>query len=420
MKKLASLLFAFVMVLGSCMDTVFAVGSGGFENQVPSARAMGRANSVAASVDDASAVSFNPARLINIRSSEVSVGITAQNLTTKYDDGAGTTQNSDNDMSYTPNFHFASKFGQERWSFGLGVNVPQGVATNWKENTPMALVATKSDLAVIDISPAAAFKINDQISVGAGLDYYSTDVTSKSQPDLDSDNISDANQELSGDGTDFGGNIGISYMLSERHMFGLTYKTGANIDVDGDLKIDDLNGTSAAIFGTPNYKTSVKSEVVVPPEVTFGYAQKVNEKFTAEFDAQWTKWSEFKEQKVKLTDQTSALGSEIVIPKDWEDVWSVGIGGEYMLKENAALRAGYAFFDSPIPTSSFEASTPDGDLHLLTLGGGYGFGDVTLDLAGQFYFVNDRHINNSATLPGTYKTHAEYYALNVSYKFGAK
>lgn len=437
MKKMMKKIFIFSLPIFYLNKIGLCVGSGGFANQVPSARTMSRANSVVASIDDASAISFNPARLTTIRGTDLLLGGTFQKISTDYDNQAGTTDSMVDNTAFTPNFHIASNMNLERFSFGLGINIPHGIATEWGQNSPLRYIATKTDLSIMDVNPAMAYKINDQFSIGIGLDYYNV-TTVESQKKINTslvntvlgspDTAPDSNFKLEGDGDSLGYGFGVSYVPQDQHLVGLAFRSGANIEVDGTLELNGLSGASAAVFGT-DYKTDAKAKIYVPQEIQLGYAYKYSGNLTIELDAQWDKWSVFKDQNVTIseTDPTrlALLQGGNPIPKNWENAWSAGLGVEYKLNEKFDLRGGYGFFDSPVPNSTFEASTPDSDLHMITFGVGYNVNSFRADLGMQLFRLNERYINNNVgqsdgtTGNGTYDAHAEYYGFDFGYRFGA-
>ena len=55
---------------------------------------------------------------------------------------------------------------------GIGVNTPFGLLVNYPTNSPFSTVATSAALPLIDIKPTVAFKLNEYISIGAGIDIY--------------------------------------------------------------------------------------------------------------------------------------------------------------------------------------------------------------------------------------------------------
>jgi long-chain fatty acid transport protein len=399
MRRIISTLCGLSFLLCSIQEVGRAVGSGGFENQVPHARSMGRANSVVASVDDASAVSFNPARLTDVPG-DVSLGVSFQKVNTEYS-GSGVNESTKSDPAFSPNLHWASKLGKEKWGFGLGLNVPHGLGNEWSKTGVVAPNATTSELVVLDLNPAVGYKINDKFSLGFGIDIYQATAELKTY-----NSGTTTESTIEGDGSGIGASIGFSGMINEKHLVGLSYRTGSNMIVEGTYKT----------VGGSNSSYNIESELNIPAELMLGYAYKPSQALTLEMDFQWDRWSSFDNQELKDTDANNTIAT---IPKDWQDRWSIGLGTEYALRPNLFLRGGYAFWSSPVPNETFEPSTPDADTHLLTGGIGTLFqNNVTLDLALQLGFLNNRHIENGIAPTGTYKTTAQYVAVNVGYKFG--
>jgi len=417
-------------------ESAHAVGSGGYSNQVPHARAVGRANAVAATVNDSSAVTFNPSRIVNLRSnSEISIGATFQKFNTKYTSASGTSDAADHPAGTSPNFHLASKLGTDKWGMGLGVNVPHGLATTWNsDSSPLRFIATESDLAVFNINPTLAYEITEGLSLGIGLDYYHIpDVTLKKKMNVAllntnlgfPDSSPEGTQELSGDGDDLGYDISASYS-KDIHHFGVTFRKGASIEVEGEVKLKNLNGASAVVFGGSNYQSDVKAKVQVPDQLILGYGITPTENWTIELDAEWNSWSKVRDQNLMFseTDPTrlAVLNNGNPTAKDWKDSWAVSLGTEFQ-NNSWALRGGYGFFDTPIPNSTFEASTPDSDFHMLTAGAGKRFGTLSVDLALMVFFLNDRHINNKVgavdgtTGNGVYQSSGHFLTLNFTYGF---
>lgn len=429
-----------VLCLTSVLNVpaAFAVGSGGYENQTPHARAMGRANLGAASANDSSASFFNPA-LLTRAGSEVTIGSTFQDLTSDYNGGAAGNDSLEQGMSVSPNFHASSRLENHPFAFGISVLAPYGLATDWSEDGPLRYVATKTDLAVVSVSPAIGVALSPAFSLGFGVDYYTiSELDLQRKVNVTNLNFAlggagtsapDANQTLSGDGDDVGVAFGAHWEATERDMFGFSYRTGANIPVKGDVELNGLSNESAFVFGGTDYKTGAESELVIPASAQFGYARRFGSTLV-EVGAQWNEWSEFREQTVRFNEsdptRAAVLNAGAVTPKQWRDAWSGGVGIETPIR-SLTFRAGWAFFDSPVPDSTFEPSTPDSDLHMFTLGLGVPLGEsFVIDVAGQYYVLNDRKVDNDVgaadltSVDGTYESSAIYGAINLTYRWGRK
>jgi long-chain fatty acid transport protein len=96
---------------------------------------------------------------------------------------------------------------------------------------------------------------------------------------------------------------------------------------------------------------------------------------------------------------------------------------EYKLNDHTQLRAGYFFYESPVPEHTFDPSIPGADRHGITLGLGRQWDSVTVDLAYSAIFVDDRHITNmvgatsGTSINGKYESFIHLVALTFTYKF---
>ncbi|NCU21052.1 hypothetical protein EOM89_10025, partial [Candidatus Falkowbacteria bacterium] len=59
-----------------------------------------------------------------------------------------------------------------RFGAGLGLSFPNGLSSQWGDDSFARYVSTYSSLTVADISPAFGYKLNDHLKVGAGFNVY--------------------------------------------------------------------------------------------------------------------------------------------------------------------------------------------------------------------------------------------------------
>jgi len=157
----------------------------------------------------------------------------------------------------------------EKLSVGLGVWAPFGLGAKWdllntqKYNSIYPEFDYEDDLMILDIHPTVAYKLNDMISVGAGLSILYADIIIRKpgfipnpylvNPDLSLFQASlgpagalnpeynhlIVESELSGTGLGFGANIGIMFKLSEKLQIGVSGRYYADTPLDGKV-----NGTA--------------------------------------------------------------------------------------------------------------------------------------------------------------------------------
>lgn len=413
-------------VIFSYSSDVFALGGGGFRNEAAmDAEANGMANAYVAQADSASAAHFNPAGLVQLDGYHVKTGLTYQAPRNSFTDLSGTENQMQKQTFLIPNFHFGSRFGLEDWGFGISVGSPYGLATDWADDGPSRLQATESDLEFYQINPAVAYKFNDVLFVGAGIDYMRSYISKHKRHSLGGGDF-----QLKGSDDAWGYNLGLLIKPFDKHSIGFSYRSKIELTYKGFASLDDISAGAQSAFNFPSstYSTDIESKLTVPRSLAAGYAFKPNDKWTIEIDCEWTGWSSIEEDFVKFTSETdpirlSALNNGNPAPKDWRDSMAYGIGTKYQVNDKLELRGGYLFYETPIPSNSFDTALPDSDRHAITLGTGYELRDgLILDLAYFGVLYVDRDVTNDVRtaapdFDGEYKGYVNIISVGFSYKY---
>ncbi|HEX9081862.1 MAG TPA: outer membrane protein transport protein, partial [Holophagaceae bacterium] len=167
----------------------------GFQLREQSPSAQGNAFAgISAGGNDISALFFNPAVMTQYSDNAFSLGGTYIGLNVKYEDGSGTrtpvltalgfnqlpgggspmpisgatSQKNSGLSAAVPEFNIMHSFN-DRWKIGLSINVPFGLATEYDASWVGRYHALKTDLKTFDFSPSVAYKVNDQVSLGAAF-----------------------------------------------------------------------------------------------------------------------------------------------------------------------------------------------------------------------------------------------------------
>ena len=414
---------------------LYSEGSGGLNNPVYGARALGQANAVVARPQDPSTVQFNPAGLTELDGTQLSLGLTAHFPSTEYHGPLGYKEHMEEEILYTPNFFLSSDLGTEKMAVGLGISAPYGLKTEWSRTGFARYVATASELALININPTVAFKINDHLSLGLGLDYYTSSSTLERQNNWGLTNFiltgdpsyllttPDGSSKVKVHGDSWGFNLGLLAKLNEKHSIGLSFRSKAHLDLKGHIDLTNITGPVAGIFGGSTFHTDLTSDFTVPEMLVLGYAYQVNDRLSLEADVQWTNWSRFEKMAVNFETSNPILEADNPVLRRWKDVLSLALGMEYKLNDRTQLRAGYFYYESPVPEDTFDPSIPGADRHGLTLGIGYEWDSITIDFAYAAVFVEDRNITNTvgstsgANISGKYESFIHLVGLTFTYKF---
>tara|TARA_B100002003_G_scaffold196443_1_gene186604 strand:- start:42 stop:455 length:414 start_codon:yes stop_codon:yes gene_type:complete len=105
--------------------------------------AMGKANAVTASINDVTAVYFNPAALTSLKGNWVSAGGALISPSTDYTSQAGIQSSKEPQIFYPPNFYAGTYMKDKNLAFGLGIYAPFGLGSKWSNTGSLRYEATE-------------------------------------------------------------------------------------------------------------------------------------------------------------------------------------------------------------------------------------------------------------------------------------
>ncbi|MSQ60331.1 MAG: hypothetical protein EXR36_11995 [Betaproteobacteria bacterium] len=169
-------LYIVCMLLG-CATTVEVQGAGFALLEQSASSVENSFAGTAAAAEDASTVFFNPAGLAQLRGIQGMVAVHGIDVTTKFSGmgasalslGTGTGGDAGG-LAVVPNIYFSMPVG-EKLAFGLGINAPFGLKTEYESTWLGRFQGIKSDLKTLNVNPSMAFKVSDAVSVGAGINW---------------------------------------------------------------------------------------------------------------------------------------------------------------------------------------------------------------------------------------------------------
>jgi long-chain fatty acid transport protein len=403
-------LLAVLLVLVLTASTSFAAG---FRLVEAGSKAMGMGFAFTAVADDPSAIYFNPAGLTQLQGNNVMLGGTYVRLngaeftgTTPLTGGATRSETQESLDLFIPNAYYTRTTSDGYISYGIGVFSPFGLGQEYPSPSIFQNQITKIDLQTIVINPTIAFKINEYLSVGVGIDYLYGKL-----------NNYDTNQGIfkthfEGTGDAWGYNFGLLLKPTKDLKVGFNYRSPFRVSVkEGDWTVSD-NTTSSFPVGT----TKASVDLTLPATAAIGVAYTLD-RLTLSADADWTFWSSYKELKIV---NTGFPPYSVTRTKSWVDVCAVRLGAEYRVTGPLALRAGFVYDPTPTPASTMGPELPDATRMDYMLGVGYKVGAWTIDVAGMYIQKFDRTVNNQAGTQGfngTWSGDSWLASLDVGYKF---
>lgn len=399
--------------------------SSGFQINEHGARAMAMGGAFVGLVNDPAAVYYNPAGIVNLSGTRLSLGATLiVPMSTFKGPDPSTTETSLEKQFFNPvNLYFTQQITDELF-FGFSLNNPFGLGTKWPENWVGRYRTTETEIRTFNFSPNFAYKITDQFSIGAGFVVSYADVLIARKLQL-TPPLPDADLELSGDNTSFGFRAGLFFKATEELSFGLSYHSNVVYNFEGDAKSKIYPPTPNAVLNALP-KGKIEAKLKTPFVATFGSAYKM-ENLTLAFDFQFNQWASYKELKVKFKEYPNQNGSESVSKREFKNSFIIRGGSEYLM-DKLALRGGLFYDKNPIKDERLDPTLPDADRIGINLGFGYKITEqLSVDVSYLYLYFFERKIDSSdefipvqptpIRLNGTYTSSAHLIGLNLNYNF---
>lgn len=394
------------MVCGACWTGQPSAYALGFRNPDQAAAATAQGEAFIAQANDASAAYYNPAGLTQLTGTEVMAGSYLL-----FRDVQFRAPGSRDDMSqfdFLPHLYAASDLGLDRWRFGLAVNVPYGLSANWGRTGPFAYLVTEAHLMVLNIAPVAAYRLTEELSLGAGLNIYYGEVDQKFEY---SPLIPGSRFRFDGDGTGVGATVGLRWQPHPQHAFAAVYRSPFRIEFDGRART-----INAGPFTTSG---SASTTFPFPQSLAVGYAFWPNAKLKLETNIEWTNWDLLNTVRLRSANPIISGDPRAVIPFHWKDSFFYEFGAQVQLADEWFLRAGYIFSENSVPARTFGPLVPDSDRHVFSAGVGFRHARFSADLAYQYSLSEDRRIpaTNPLGAAGRWESDAHAVMITGAFRF---
>lgn len=385
--------------------------AGNVDTQGIGAKATALGGAFSAYGDDPFAVYYNPATLTQIRSAMISLGahvVKPEMKVSRYAVNgmkAGSSAIGPDwfgDRSHTlivPHLGFFLPVS-DSVTAGVGLYAPYGMDIRWPmtSDNPGVYNSYHSWYRREVISPAAAWKLHDQVSVGLGIALgrsftgvenwtYFPALPGLHNRFVDTDMEDEGNWSI---------NAGLLIKPLKSLSLGLTYRGRAETKFRGTTQVkgvnegDDLTGTGSSVYNTC---VSSTTEIDSPEQIQGGIRYQPVESLSLEVDLVWTRWSSIKGYTLSFDRKfldAPALGlynpgrTEQYYARNWENTTQLRFGVEWKVNDILALRGSWFYDPSPIPDSTFDMQWPDGDKRTYALGIGLNWGTVNLDGVVQY------------------------------------
>ena len=288
--------------------------------------------------------------------------------------------------AFVPASYLSYQYSPNLW-FGLSINAPFGLSLNFPDRwAGRDFAAGPTNLHTYNATPSIAYRFNDWLSVGAGVQIeYATETLTRglgTTPGLEA--------VIKGNGWGYGFTAGATLTPTPTTTIGLGWRSFI------DQKVDSTLNTSALLPLTT--AGPVNTTVKAPDTVSLGIRQRLDPLWTVMATAEWSNWSRIGTSVWTAPGgPATVLGFPVTLPFQYKDGWFFSGGAEYKWTDRLTVRGGIGYEISPIKDQVREPLIPDNDRFWASIGATWQvFRGLHFDLAYSHIWVKDPTINISA------------------------
>ena len=346
-----------------------------FQLSEQNASGLGRAYAGEAAVaDDASVVARNPALMSVFKEQQLSIAGVAvvPDVSLRGTQASNASVNpgelSDSSIApvaFVPAAYFVMPI-DDKFAVGFGAFSNFGLSTEFDADYPAGQLAGETEIVTVNMNVSGSYKINEQFSVGLGLNYVYADAKIVRNFGANPLGLPAQTQavHLEGDDYGFGWNVGGMYQLDEKSRFGFNYRSETDITFDGEFS----NQLPAQVGGLAGASVPGSVEITLPAIAELSGSHQLDEKTGLHYSVMWTGWDSFKKLEAYVPGQNTPVFSK---NENFSDSMRYSIGGDYQFNDAVLLRAGIAYDESPADKNHMSISIPDTDRFWYSFGVNY-------------------------------------------------
>lgn len=415
-----------------------SAAAAGFQLLEQNASGIGNAYAGSAAVaENASTIFYNPAGMTQLKGLQVSGGLTAIKTSYKFTDSGSSVaalQNAGNGgdgggWGYLPNAYISWEATKDLY-LGLGIGAPFGLKTEYNNPWQGGAQSLKFDIKTVNINPSVAWKANEIVSIGAGINYQKLTAEYQRQVGVASAGLAATTATLNLDDDAWGWNIGVLLTVAPSTKVGLSYRSAIKYNLSGDFQ---FNGPTAQIAGNPVFgattNRAAKATLKLPDTWILSATHVLSDRVELLGDISWTGWSSVPKVDV-YNAQTTGLGAVSgnvaqTLDTEFRDTWRIALGANYRYTDALKFKFGVAYDQTPVQGASTRlVSLPDNNRIWLSFGAQWKpTKDSAVDFGLAHLFVKDAQIDNNQSaqnrgrVTGTFSDSAWIFGLQYSAAF---
>jgi long-chain fatty acid transport protein len=408
----------------------------GFSIFEQGAKATGMAGAFTAQADDPTMLYYNAGGLAFVDKTAFSLGATWIRGTKADFQGADPFPGSDVSAKqktlseFPPNAYWVQPI-TNTWKFGLGIETPFGLTTEWQNPQQFAgrFISTKASLQAFDLNPTLAWQITPSLGIGlGGILRYSKVELDRDIPAINPFTLQAADigrLNLDADyAKAYGFNIGILDKYNESFSWGFSYRSKISEDYTGGAHLTQISTGNPQLdailaaqlpYGT---RLPVKTTIDYPDQASLGFAFGLTRNLLLETDFNWMGWSKFENVPITFTGGPTDSLPDTNLPEKWKNAFSYRIGLRWNSSPGSQWRFGLLYDQTPQPDEAVSPLLPDANRYGYCIGYGHTQG-FKFDLGLMYLNFKDRTTTKARSdqgpFFGTYETQAVLLGLNLNF-----
>ena len=383
-----------LIVVGVSVSAIMKAQAAGFYLQeigTPhSLGTAGVANSTNTSGADASW--SNPAGMVYLKEDQVFAGFQAVIPNMEFDTSIATGGGGDGGnagiLTAVPSFFYVHKYS-DRLSFGLSLAGTMGGGVDYGNNFAGRYSTTRAELGALGLSPSVAYKVNESLSVGAGVSIIYTmyeqqialnpaviPTVSGGDGRLDIDDADDVGYQPF---------FSLNYALNDDLLLGIVYRAEMDVELSGDVKVKNV--------ALPVGADSIDIDWKNPQWLEVGLRYDYTDRDTVYLNAGWQDWSVFSNNQLAFSG--GVLNPVVELERDWKDTWHTGIAYSHRTGRGSIYSLGFSYESSPVDDDDRTFDLPVDEIFKFSAAYAWeGQKNLDFSVGGTLYLVGDAAIDD--------------------------
>jgi long-chain fatty acid transport protein len=378
-----------------------------------------------ARAQDASTAFTNPAGMTLLDHSQLLAGVQPIYTHVVFSPDAATTSkgtDGGNALVPLPSGSFFLVYSlSDRWRVGFASYANFGGAIEYNLNWVGRYFLQGATILGQSFMPTAAYRVNEWLSVGAGLDVMLGFLREK---------VAVRNLVPGADGQakyqsytgGVGGDIGIMLQPDHKTHIGITYFTPVKLNFSAIPHFSGIGPGVIALFNRRGvFGASADLSVMVPQQVMLGVYREITDRLALLASTNWQNWSQFGLVGISIN---TANPKNLTTNFQYEDTWQIAAGAQFKVSPKLLMSAGFAYDSDMVNDSTRTVSAPVGSMYRYGAGAQYQWNEHwTTSFSYEFMWEGSLPLSQSRGLTGTTLsgefTNAliNFFAVSVAYVF---